>query len=64
VEYNAEKNVAYLPAIMSWFRADFDGKKGMRELLHQYAIIPKEKQPKIQFKPYNWDLFLNNYTTD
>jgi hypothetical protein len=64
VEYNAEKNVAYLPAIMSWFRADFDGKKGMRKLLRQYAIIPNEKQPKIRFKPYNWDLFLNNYTTD
>jgi hypothetical protein len=63
VEYHAEKNVAYLPAIMSWFRADFGGKKGMRALLKKHNINTGQK-PSIQFKKYNWELFLNNYNTD
>jgi hypothetical protein len=63
VEYDSEKYVAYLPAIMSWFRADFGGKKGMRALLKKHNIIQQQK-PAIRFKKYNWDLFLNNYNTD
>lgn len=62
--YDKEKNTVYLPAIMNWFRADFGGKKGMRTLLKETGIIPEEKKPKIRFKKYDWNLFLNNYTND
>lgn len=59
--YKKEEKKIYLPAIMGWFRADFGGKKGMRTILKQYGILPPEAKPKIHFKKYNWDLYLDNY---
>jgi hypothetical protein len=63
VTLDTGKNVAYLPAIMGWFRGDFGGKKGMRSLLKKHGISQNVK-PVIRFKKYDWNLFLNNYTTD
>ena len=61
VVYDPNKNVAYLPATMGWFRGDFGGKKGMIRILKLYNIIPVEATPSIHFKKYDWTLFLNNY---
>ncbi|GEO09151.1 DUF547 domain-containing protein [Segetibacter aerophilus] len=63
-EYNEKENRVALPATMGWFRKDFGGKKKMLELLHQLEIIPKSKQPAIEFKKYNWNLFLENYKAE
>lgn len=63
-DYNKEKDVLYLPAIMGWFRADFGGKKGMREILKSHNIIPEAANPKIKFKDYDWTLELSNYKTE
>lgn len=62
--YETKKNTLYLPALMGWFRGDFGGKKGMRELAKKINIIPEESHPKIKFKKYDWNLFLNHYKTD
>ena len=51
----------FLPKIMSWFRGDFGGKKGIGKLLKKYQIIDSDKDVKISFKEYDWTLFLNNY---
>ena len=61
-DYDSSKNVVMLPAIMSWFRADFGGKKGMIQILKKHNIIPADAKPKIRFKDYDWTLMLNNYT--
>ena len=63
-EYKEEKNVIYLPKIMSWFRGDFGGKKGMKEILKKHNIVPADADPKIKFKSYDWTLDLNNYKTE
>ncbi|MDB5245856.1 MAG: hypothetical protein JWQ40_250 [Segetibacter sp.] len=63
-EYKEAENTVALPAIMGWFRADFGGKKKMTELLHTLEIVPKEKSPAIQFKDYDWNLFLENYKSE
>jgi len=60
VLYSPSDNVIDLPAIMGWFRADFDGKKGMRQLLRKHGIIHADAQPKIRFLSYDWTLELNN----
>jgi len=62
VEYDEESNTAHIPALMSWFRADFGGFKGIRKILTTLELIPKNVQPKLQFKPYSWELYLNNYS--
>ena len=59
-DYKKTSGIIYLPKIMSWFRGDFNGKKGMKELLKKYSIIENE-DVKIRFKKYDWTLFLNNY---
>ena len=63
-EYNAGKNYVSLPAFMSWFRKDFGGKKKMVDILKQLAIVPPDKNPKINFKKYDWDLFPENYINE
>ena len=60
-EYDAEKDLLKLPAVMGWFRGDFGGKKGMRKLMKELGLIPTETSPRIIFKKYNWELYLNNY---
>jgi hypothetical protein len=49
---------------MSWFRKDFGGRKKMIDILKQLAIVPADKDPKINFKKYDWDLFLENYKNE
>ena len=60
-DYDAVKDVIKLPALMGWFRRDFDGKNNMRKILKKYDIIPQDSKPKIKFKKYSWDLYLDNY---
>lgn len=62
VEYDSTKNTVMLPKLMSWFRRDFGGKKGMRQLLQQLGVIPQGATPKIKFKDYDWTMSLNHYT--
>lgn len=59
--YDEAKNIVKLLALMGWFRRDFKGKKNMRKILKKYAIIPQNKNPKIKFKKYSWDIYLDNY---
>ena len=60
-EYDPEKNTLGLPAIMSWFRKDFGGRKKMLQLVKQKGIVPETANPKIYFNKYNWELHLNNF---
>lgn len=60
-KYDSVKNTIALPAFMGWFRADFGGKHGIRKLLWERGIVPRNKQPRITFQTYDWDLYLNNY---
>lgn len=61
VSYSESENTLYLPAIMSWFRGDFGGKKKMIALIKRNGIIQKEIHPTIKFKAYDWTLYTNNF---
>ena len=60
-EYNSETNILKLPAILSWFRRDFGGKKGMLSILKNKQLLKQDVNPKIKFKKYDWTLYLDNY---
>ena len=62
--YHAANNIIYLPEIMSWFRGDFGGQKGIKKMLRKLSIIPANKNPSIRFKKYDWNLFLANYKSE
>jgi hypothetical protein len=64
LEFSSDSTTVFLPTFMSWFRADFGGKKGMRDLLHDYHIVPPTSSPKIKFKKYNWSLALRQYVSE
>lgn len=59
--YNDNNKTLELPTLMSWFRHDFRGKKGMLALAKQLGIVPADQQPKIEFKKYDWNLYLDNF---
>ena len=63
-EYDEAKNQISLPAIMGWFRGDFGGKKKMVALLKNLEIVPADKNPKVNFSKYDWNLFLENYKSE
>jgi hypothetical protein len=63
-EYIKEKNILFLPVLMSWFRGDFGGKKNILNLCKSLQIIPPTAKPTIKYKPYNWELYLNNYKAE
>ena len=60
--YNAATKTAKSVSLFSWFRADFGGLCGARQILFDYKITP-EKPKKLDFKSYDWTLSLGNYRT-
>jgi anaerobic ribonucleoside-triphosphate reductase len=54
--------IIYLPKFMSWFRGDFNGKKGMRQfLISQNLLDTNQTNYKIRFKDYDWTVKLDNF---
>jgi hypothetical protein len=58
--YNSDTKTASSSVLMSWFRGDFGGVSGAKEILLNYGIT-SEKPKKLDFKTYDWTLLLGNY---
>lgn len=54
-EYNKEANQATTTALFSWFRGDFGGKSGMKQILVNHELIPS-KNVKVKYGDYDWTL--------
>lgn len=61
-EYKEEENKVITTPLMSWFRGDFGGKSGSKEILKKFDIIPNT-DVEIEFGDYDWTLDLFNFTT-
>jgi len=57
---NQDKKTIETSNIFSWFRADFGGKKGIKKLIGKYKKQDYSGYNLI-FRPYDWDLMLENY---
>lgn len=55
-----DKKTIETSKIFSWFRADFGGKKGIKKLIGKYNKQDNSSY-KLIFRPYNWELMLENY---
>lgn len=60
--YNSETKEAFTTILISWFRGDFGGIDGAKEILYNYKITP-EIPESLEFTTYDWTLLLNNFRT-
>ncbi len=59
--YDEARQTVSVSKIFSWFRGDFGGKKGIRQILQKQRIIPANKKVRLKFKQYDWSLMLNAF---
>ena len=60
-KYDAEESKVYITSLFNWFRGDFGGKDGTREILKNEGIIPSVENIDLEYKDYNWTLDLDNF---
>ncbi len=60
--YQSEPDKVYVTPLMSWFRGDFGGITGVKEILKSYSLIPSGSDPSVEFKDYDWSLDITNFT--
>ncbi len=61
--YKPEEGKVYVTPLMSWFRADFGGLSGVKDILREFDLIPDGANPNLEFKDYDWSLDLDNFAT-
>jgi len=61
--YDAATDTVAVPKLFSWYRGDFGGPAGIRQLLERQNItparqnsIPPKGKTRLRFKPYDWTL--------
>ena len=59
--YTSADNKVITTPLFSWFRGDFNGKKGILKLLKKYEVVPEDKKPSIVYDDYDWTMSLGNY---
>jgi hypothetical protein len=60
-KYFKENNTVETSTLMSWFRGDFGGKSGTKEILKEFNLIPDGSNPTVTFGSYDWTLDINNF---
>lgn len=56
-----EGNTVTTTPLFSWFRGDFNGKKGIRNMLRAYEIVEISDKFDLRFGTYDWTLSIGNY---
>lgn len=59
--YSKEKKEVAVTSLFSWFRGDFDGKSGVKNILKKQGLIPTTKNVDLTYKNYDWTLELDNF---
>jgi len=58
--YDAAAEEVYVTSLFSWFRGDFGGKDGVKNILQEQGIIPNV-DVDLEYKDYDWTLALNHF---
>jgi hypothetical protein len=55
VEYDPGTDRARVPRLFLWYRGDFGGGPGIRDLLREYGLIPEDASPSLRYRSWNWE---------
>jgi hypothetical protein len=58
--YDPASKIAYVTSLFSWFRGDFGGLEGIKNILIQHNIIP-DINVRLKTAEYDWTLDLGNF---
>ncbi|WP_375580752.1 DUF547 domain-containing protein [Marivirga tractuosa] len=61
-EYDESEDEVYVTTLFSWFKGDFSDRGGVIGYLIKYDCIPKDADPDVNYKEYDWTLELGNFT--
>lgn len=61
-DYNKSEDEVYVTRLFSWFKGDFSDQGGVIGYLRKYDCIPKDADPNVNYKEYDWTLELGNFT--
>lgn len=61
VKYDKEEGVVNSPALMLWFRGDFDGVSGCKKILKDFGFVPKDADISLDYNDYDWTLALGTF---
>ena len=59
--YDKVQNSVKTTPLFKWFRGDFEGSKGIREMLRKYKIYPLNDDFKVTVTGYDWSLSLGDF---
>ncbi|UWX53743.1 hypothetical protein NYZ99_11365 [Maribacter litopenaei] len=62
-EYDPKEKEAKVTTLFSWFRGDFGGTDGVKDILKKEGLIPTTKGIDLDYKNYDWTLKLDNFVT-
>ena len=62
VEYDADAGAVRVPRVMAWYRGDFGGTSGIRSFLRRYDAIPADREPSVDFLPWDWTKAAGKFT--
>jgi len=60
--YDPAKGVVTVPRLLLWFRHDFGGPSGTKDLLRRFDIIPPDANPRLRYGDFDWSLVLDGHT--
>ena len=58
--YHHSDKIAYVTSLFSWFRGDFGGLEGIKNILIKQNIIP-DRNVRLKTAEYDWTLDLDNF---
>jgi hypothetical protein len=53
-EYDADGGVVRVTPLFRWYRGDFGGKRGTKEFLRRYDVIPDGADPTVRYGSWDW----------
>ncbi|WP_299263264.1 DUF547 domain-containing protein [Halorientalis sp.] len=54
VDYDSDADVVTVPKLFLWYRGDFGGGSGIRDLLRTYDAIPADANPRLRHRDWDW----------